>query len=94
MGVKERLRKIVRPTWQEQQEKMARQETKRQANFERQNAKLDHQLKSLKRQEKLATKQGQITRIQKKLNPQPKGPAWDPLGGVMDALEPPKRKRR
>lgn len=94
MSIKERLRKLVRPTWEEQQEKMARQEAQRRANYEKQQAALDHKLKSLTRQEALAKKQRKIAKMHKKLHPQPKAQAWDPVGGVMDALNPPRRKKR
>lgn len=95
MGVKNWLRKKVRPTWEEQQERMARQEKQRQGNYEKLDAKLDHQLKSLTRQEALAKKQRKIARIQKKLHPQQKvqGSILD-ADSVVDALNPPKRKRR
>ena len=70
MSLKERMRKFVLPTWQEQQERMKREEAKRRANYERQQAILDHQLASLARQEALAKKREKVKEIHKKLHPQ------------------------
>lgn len=87
MSLKERMRKFVLPTWQEQQERMAREEAKRRANYARQQAILDHQLASLGRQETLAEKREKITRLKKKLHPQPTRPTtFSSTEAIGDAL--------
>lgn len=90
MGLKERMRKFVLPTWQEQQERMKRQEAKRQANFERQQEILDHQLAFLGRQETLAEKRERIAKLKKKLRPQPPEPR---LFEFENPFEKPRRRR-
>ena len=86
------LRKKLLPTKEEQREAWKKKELKRQQTFAHLYERGQYQLASAKRKELLAKQQAEI--VKRTSMGQPKAQAWDPAKGVMDALDPPRRKKR